>query len=72
MMFRWNSWNHFGCDINESLIRDTGIYALHLHYDVLQVISYIYKLVDLICILLYYFSRCNGVNRPYSLRVQIY
>jgi len=25
MMIRWNSWNHFGCDINESLIRDTGI-----------------------------------------------
>ncbi|KAK2360102.1 alpha-galactosidase [Trifolium repens] len=20
----WNSWNHFGCDINESLIRDTA------------------------------------------------
>ena len=39
-MFRWNSWNHFGCDINESLIRDTGIYVLYIYYDVLQVISF--------------------------------
>jgi len=34
MMFRWNSWNHFGCDINESLIRDTGIYVYYHYYDV--------------------------------------
>lgn len=39
-LFRWNSWNHFGCGINENLIKQTGtrtaappplLYPLHLH-----------------------------------------
>jgi hypothetical protein len=21
---RWNSWNHFGCDVNENIVRETG------------------------------------------------
>ena len=24
---RWNSWNHFSCQINEKMIRETGIWS---------------------------------------------
>jgi hypothetical protein len=50
-MCRWNSWNHFGCDINESLIRDTGIYFHYHYYDVLLFLQFIYVTV-LNCIVL--------------------
>ena len=26
--FRWNSWNFFACDIDESLIKETGTFLL--------------------------------------------
>lgn len=27
-LIRWNSWNHFQCNINETLIKQTGNYSL--------------------------------------------
>lgn len=27
VLCRWNSWNHFGCGINENLIKQTGTHA---------------------------------------------
>lgn len=25
LIHRWNSWNHFWCDVNEDVVRQTGI-----------------------------------------------
>ena len=28
LVIRWNSWNHFGCDIEEKVVMETGIYII--------------------------------------------
>lgn len=28
---RWNSWNHFGCDIDEKMVKETGKYSISNH-----------------------------------------
>jgi hypothetical protein len=29
VVIRWNSWNHFGCHIQEELIRETGDFIVY-------------------------------------------
>lgn len=51
-MIRWNSWNRFSCDINETLIKETGIYI------------YIYTLLLLLLLilLLIFIFICNAAD----------
>lgn len=42
-MFRWNSWNHFACSINETLIKNT---AYAIANSPLKAAGYVYVNMD--------------------------